>query len=112
MICVRYDPEKLEIEVRGHARAAEKGRDLICCAVSVLVQALEKTGRGVGTVEARMEPGDAWVRLRPYPLQWMEAAQRYQAVIDGMRMMAESYPAHVRMRSGALEPGTYADKKT
>lgn len=112
MICVRYDPEKLELEVRGHAGAAEKGRDLVCCAVSVLVQALEKTGQSVGTVEARMEPGNARVRLHPYPLQWMEAAQRYQAVMDGLRMVAESYPAHVRMHSGAFEPGTYASGKT
>lgn len=109
MIEIRYSPETLALLVQGHAGAGEKGKDLICCAVSVLVQTLAETGRTLGTVEARLEAGNAQVRLHPAPLCWMEAAQRYQAIIDGLRAVARTAPEHVQMQA---VHGTYKAEKT
>ena len=100
MIEIVYDPDELTVEATGHAGAAPYGQDMVCCAVSVLMQTLEVTGRRVGAVKSSIAPGHAAVQILPYPLQWMEAEQRVEAIVDGLREVARSYPQYVRIRRG------------
>lgn len=108
MIEIVYNPDELTVEATGHAGAALYGQDMVCCAVSVLMQTLEATGRRVGAVKSSIAPGHAAVQILPYPLQWMEAEQRVEAIVDGLREMARSYPQYVRIRRGR---GTYISVK-
>lgn len=108
MIEIVYNPDELTVEATGHAGAAPYGQDMVCCAVSVLMQTLEATGRRVGAVKSCMEPGHAAVQILPYPLQWMEAEQRVEAIVDGLREVARSYPQYVHMQRGR---GTYINVK-
>nr|DAQ77396.1 MAG TPA: YsxB-like protein [Caudoviricetes sp.] len=100
MIEIVYNPDALTVEATGHAGAAPYGQDMVCCAISVLMQTLEATGRRVGTVKSSIAPGHAAVQVLPYPLQWMEAEQRVEAIVDGLREVARSYPQFVRIRRG------------
>lgn len=108
MIEIVYNPDTLMVEATGHAGAAPYGQDMVCCAVSVLMQTLAATGRKVGAVKSSMEPGHAAVQVLPYPLQWMEAEQRVEAIVDGLREVARSYPQYVRIQRGR---GTYKSAK-
>lgn len=40
MITVTYDAETFTLSVHGHANYAERGKDIVCSAVSTLVQTL------------------------------------------------------------------------
>ena len=108
MIEIVYNLDTLTVEATGHAGAAPYGRDMVCCAVSVLMQTLDATGRRVGAVKSSIAPGHAVVQVLPYPLQWMEAEQRVEAIVDGLREVARSYPQFVRMQRGR---GTYKAMK-
>lgn len=108
MIEIVYNPDELTVEATGHAGAAPYGQDMVCCAVSVLMQTLEATGRRVGVVKSSIAPGNATVQILPYPLQWMEAEQRVEAIVDGLREVARSYPQYVCIRRGC---GTYINVK-
>lgn len=108
MIEIVYNPDELTVEATGHAGAAPYGRDMVCCAVSVLMQTLEATGRRVGAVKSSIAPGHAAVQILPYPLQWIEAEQRVEAIVDGLREVARSYPQYVHIQRGR---GTYKAMK-
>lgn len=108
MIEIVYDPDTLTVEATGHAGAAPYGQDMVCCAVSVLMQTLEATGRRVGAVKSSIAPGHAAVQILPYPLQWMEAEQRVEAIVDGLREVARNYPQYVRIQR---RRGTYKAMK-
>ena len=40
MIKIKFDPEKMELQIEGHANANRKGKDIVCAAVSCLFYTL------------------------------------------------------------------------
>lgn len=42
MVEVTYYPKELRMEIKGHAGAAEKGKDIVCSAVSMLAFTLAR----------------------------------------------------------------------
>ena len=40
MIEIKFKPKELELSITGHAGAAEKGKDIVCSAVSILFYTL------------------------------------------------------------------------
>ena len=98
MISIRHEPMRLTI--KGHAGSAEKGRDLICAAVSTLTYTLvaelyelEEMGLvDMGDIQVRLEPGDAEVSFGSR--SWaVEGA--YRTVCAGFKMLAKQYPEYV-----------------
>ena len=93
------------LQVFGHAAAAPKGEDLICCAVSTLaytaaqnalrlyeqgdLQQFPDTSLNVGTAQvaavATVEGGE-------------RVAQMFCTVATGFEMLARQYPEHVMFR--------------
>ncbi len=43
MVRIAYNASKKEMSFSGHAGSAEKGKDLICCAVSTLFYTLKRS---------------------------------------------------------------------
>jgi uncharacterized protein YsxB (DUF464 family) len=84
MIVVEFstpDESSVRIKVSGHSGSAEKGQDVVCAAVSVLVQTLAGgLNNSLGAaVTGRLEPGDSEVF-------------RY-----GFQKIFESYPEHLKL---------------
>ena len=102
MIKIIYeaDPEggKLTMRAEGHARYAPAGQDIVCAAVSCLMQTLaysaaedEKTSsciyQGKEGPVVNVEAGDS-VLMR----------DKFELVADGLDLLAEQYPENVNFK--------------
>lgn len=84
------------ISVKGHANYAPHGQDIVCSAVSTLVQTLIQSVETLTTdkIEYSMKPGTVIIKF------WCLSDQS-KVLIDaffvGIKGVAESYPAYVRV---------------
>lgn len=97
------DKISYEVKAKGHAGAGKYGQDIVCAAVSVLMQTLanevEEAAR-VGTVVlGAVAHGDGWMKVEVTPTRescnmveaWVELVQ------DGLDALAESHPENVEL---------------
>lgn len=103
MVDIKLSLQTLEFQVDGHARAGEFGQDLICCAVSVLVQTL------IRNMEVAYERGelqyldeevrDGHVYLMPHPYGWslQNIVTAYRVIREGLRALSEQYEQYIRL---------------
>jgi len=88
MTIIVYDPAAGLLTLRGHAGAGEKGRDLVCAALSILAEtAAAQPGSACRT-------GEGWCLIRG-------ADARLGPIALGLRLLARDYPAFVRYREVA-----------
>jgi len=100
-----YPDGHLGMTVRGHAGFGEKGQDIVCAAVSILVltaaetaQRLYLRGHLTQAPETVLQEGFARVRLQPKPRFRQQARQALETVRTGMELLACSHPRHVRLK--------------
>ena len=84
------------ISVKGHAHYAEPGKDIVCAAVSILVQnliqAIEELTQD--KIEYEIQPG--WVCIKHGNLA-EKAKSLFDSFFIGIRMVIEDYPENLRM---------------
>ena len=92
-----------EVKVKGHAGAGKYGQDIVCAAVSVLMQTLanevEEAARAGTVALGAVAHGDGWMRVEVTPTRescdmveaWVELVQ------DGLDALAERYPENVEL---------------
>ena len=111
-----------EVKAEGHAGAGEYGQDLVCAAVSVLLQTLanevtEAARAGLLAVGV-VAHGDGWMKVEMTPTdQTQDMADAWvELVQDGIDALAESYPENVELEvhyvyadTKELEPDKLAD---
>ncbi len=107
MIRVRYTPDKFRVTVEGHAGSAERGRDLICAAVSTLVLTLaENVARmkKAGWLEGHgveIMAGKARIQCLPRE-EWTGAAEVvFGAVFAGFELLGRKWPEFVKVETVA-----------
>lgn len=83
-----------KVQMEGHAGSGETGHDLVCAAASMLLQGcvygLKKHGTGI---REQMAKGKATI----YTTRGVEADARVEAMLDGLELLAVSYPDNVAM---------------
>ena len=90
MIQITYNEvgEGMILRAEGHAGYAEKGKDIVCAAVSALLQALAySVGNGV------IDGGNT---LTVQAVQSCDNMAKFELVLDGLQLLAEQYPENVR----------------
>lgn len=99
------------VKAEGHAGAGKYGSDIVCAAVSVLMQTLanevEEAARAGALALGVVAHGDGWMKVEAMPTDsicntmeaWVEFVQ------DGLDAIAQSYPDHVQLE----EHTVYAD---
>lgn len=111
-----------EVKAEGHAGAGEYGQDIVCAAVSVLLQTLanevtEAARAGLLAVGV-VAHGDGWMKVEMTPTaQTQDMTEAWvQLVQDGIDALAESYPENVELEvhyvyadTKELEPDKLAD---
>ena len=111
-----------EVKAEGHAGAGEYGQDIVCAAVSVLLQTLanevtEAARAGLLAVGV-VAHGDGWMKVEMTPTdQTQDMADAWvELVQDGINALAESYPENVDLEvhyvyadTKELEPDKLAD---
>lgn len=102
-----------EVKAEGHAGAGEYGQDIVCAAVSVLLQTLanevtEAARAGLLAVGV-VAHGDGWMKVEMTPTdQTQDMADAWvELVQDGIDALAESYPENVELEGHYV----YADTK-
>ena len=100
MVRISWKPEGF-LQVRGHAGSGEKGKDLICAAVSTLVLTLAaNTERMVreGWITApviRLTDGAALICGNPRPEYRESVGLVFGSICTGFHVLAEKYPEYV-----------------
>lgn len=104
MIEVVYYRESNRVTIRGHAKSAEYGKDLICSAVSTLaltlranIRYLEKAGFVVNPV-TRLESGNAEISCLPKPGYRVCVRQIFMSVCVGFQLLGTEYPEYISYR--------------
>lgn len=92
-----------EVKAKGHAGAGKYGQDIVCAAVSCLMQTLanevEEAARAGLVALGAVAHGEGWMRVEVTPTHescdmveaWVELVQ------DGLDALAESYPKNVEL---------------
>ena len=92
-----------EVKAKGHAGAGKYGKDIVCAAVSCLMQTLanevEEAARAGLVALGAVAHGEDWMRVEVTPTHescdmveaWVELVQ------DGLDALAESYPENVEL---------------
>ncbi len=109
------DPEgrdRFVVTADGHAEAGEYGHDIVCAAVSVLMDTLcesllassevAREDVGVRVIEMRRESGAYRIAADmplPHTLFGMEAYSVLATVLRGLRLVEASYPDNVRIQT-------------
>ena len=86
MTRIVYEPGLPALEFSGHAGAGVRGRDPVCAALSILLFTLCEAEPG-----AQIRMRDGWVRVRGGD------RRSYELIAGGCRLLAENYPAAVKM---------------
>lgn len=100
MITIEYSREKLSIAARGHANA-ERNRwdhDLVCAAVSTLMQGWAYAGTRTGHVmEVLQEHGCMVAQIDPDATPSEKLRHIFDGYVLGLRMVEENHPECVRI---------------
>ena len=110
MIECKYDKWNLVMEVKGHADYAEKGKDIICSAASMLVHMLRvwldkmDAANKLSVVNLRVAPGYAWFDCTTKDGYVEELQTVMDMVSEGFFMLAAQYPEHVQCYAGEGKP--------
>ena len=93
MITIIYNEKGQDMILRasGHAGYAEKGKDIVCAAVSTLMQTLAYSVDG-GTIEN--DAGDNALTVQA--AQSSDNSAKFELVTDGLYLLALQYPENVR----------------
>lgn len=94
MITIIYDEKEHDmiLQASGHAGYAPKGQDIVCAAVSCLMQTLAYSVDG-GTA-TRDPDGDNVLRVQA--AQSFDTLAKFELVTDGLMLLAQQYPENVR----------------
>lgn len=89
-IAYRDDGDRFELSADGHAGQAAEGHDIVCSAVSTLVQTLiarlDETGE---EYRAELRKGHAEIDG--------PAAESFRTVLTGLKEISRAYPEYVKV---------------
>ena len=89
---VRCGPGGAELTAQGHAGYAPAGQDIVCAAVSALMQTLAYSVDG-GTVTQSQDDCNI---LTVQAEQSFDNMAKFELVTDGLMLLAQQYPENVR----------------
>lgn len=93
MIQITYNEmgDMMFLQAEGHAEFAPKGQDIVCAAVSALMQTLAYS-LDSGTVTCADDRNLMVVQAK----QGTDSLAKFELVTDGLILLADAYPEHVR----------------
>lgn len=105
MINITFKPKTLELEIKGHAEHGEKGKDIVCAAISTLFYTLgEALNQSVDMLECepifKDEDGEGTLSCKPKEEYSGNIALTYRAILIGFELVANNYPKNVTFKVG------------
>lgn len=103
VVNIYMDMEKLELQINGHACSAEPGKDLVCCAVSILAESISRymeRKESSGDLEFlinEIQEGRVLIKAEPNKWDMKESKGAFEVVREGFRALANEYPEYITM---------------
>ena len=109
MTVVRYDEKNMVLEVEGHAGKMPSGENIVCAAVSILVQTLAANlikfqDHGWYTLDGEIEIGYAYLHCKVNGY-FSFVVEMFRFTMEGIKMLQEQYPEMITIEGGD-EDGT------
>ena len=98
MTGITYDREGLRLEMAGHAGAGERGADLTCAALSMLMMTLERRMQERAEKRrpiSRREPGRFLIACLPEAGEERLCRESFDTVAAGFALLAENRSENV-----------------
>ena len=101
MITVTYHRHNNEVVVKGHANSGEKGHDLICASVSILVYTLASFVENMYEAGQAPEPlilleeGNAWIISNQKHTLKPPVTLVFDSICAGFELLAKNYPNNI-----------------
>lgn len=92
-------PKSFHLTADGHAGADHNadGHDLVCCAVSTLMQALAHSCSKVDGLKVVSSQSDGFMHISLWgDTVWDEILPRYTMVLDALEVLSYQHPEHIR----------------
>ena len=109
MTRVRYDPDRLRMDVRGHALQDEAGKDIVCAGISALIFALlnAATDSPDYTTHYYVNRREAHITIQCYVDEQHEAACRemFRTVLYGLALIQKEHPDYLDITGGIETDG-------
>lgn len=103
MTTVKYDRDDLSVEITGHSGYAERDKDIVCSAISILCFALASyavkvNDRGMLTrnPRIRLDDGDMEVSLSAIGLYKRQIRTTFDSICSSFEWLSEHYPENVK----------------
>lgn len=90
MVNIRYCRDIGKLWFDGHAEYAEKGKDIVCAAISALYETL---ARHETTYAGELQPGHRFIWIAPGKIE--DGMAIMDAFAAGFEQIAKQYPDHV-----------------
>ena len=103
VVDIKISLRTLELQAKGHAGSAEAGKDLVCCAVSTLIQTLSRNmevalERGeLQDLIQEIREGYVYIMPRPYGWSLRDIVTVYLVIREGLRALAEDNEDYIRL---------------
>lgn len=102
MIEITFNPTELTLQIEGHAGYAEKGKDIVCSAVSILFYTL---GRCLSENEYMLkdsivndDDGNGYIMAKPKDKFIPTVKTFFYVTLEGFKSIAETYPDYVVLK--------------
>lgn len=96
MILITMHASTYRLEATGHAGYAEKGKDIVCSAVTAVCDTLARfVERTAKKSDVRMEEGSILVKATPPSRYRALTGLFYRAIAEELAAIADEYPDNV-----------------
>lgn len=102
MINIEFKPKTWELTIEGHSEHGEKGKDIVCAAVSALFYTLGESLYHSLDIQAeppvfKEDDGRGYLKCIPEPEYELNVTYIYATVMTGLQMVANQHPEHVKL---------------
>lgn len=101
---IKRDNGSIHMTIRGHAKTAPSGQDLVCASATMLaytvaqaVQFMFEQGKLKRKPKIDIKEGDATVIATPMDDEYAEALHTFYVAQCGAHVLAHNYPQHVKL---------------
>lgn len=108
MINIEFYPNTFTIDINGHANHDEKGKDIVCSAITTLFYTLAETLNNSRDmleedIDFKNEDGNGHLSCKPKPEYEANVSLIYYTILNGFQAMADNYKKNVILNCRVME---------